>query len=112
MKLEQLGSLVLTFQGGYSAKGVQLSALLLSPSPSSSSAGPASGTSDSEAHWSWLPLAQVWPEDSNARQTFRLSLPPSSLETIEAAAFFRLELQGSADSFGRVTLYGVELWTR
>ncbi|KDN48213.1 hypothetical protein K437DRAFT_255643 [Tilletiaria anomala UBC 951] len=95
VQLQKLESLVLTFQGGYSALGVLLLAKAQAPV----------GVGEEERS-SWHQLAEFWPEDSNARQEFLI--PPSKHNS--SARILRLLLNGSADGFGRITLYGVELY--
>lgn len=58
VQLRRLQSLSLTFQGGYSAISATLSAKV------------AAGTGATAEADTWAQLAQVWPEDCNATQTF------------------------------------------
>lgn len=121
IRIADLDKLSMIFQGGYSAQGVVLSARIAERN------GPGG----------WAKIAEAWPQDSNAKQEFPWVSLPRKGEQVQArsastdpcqpyrirpvapsdvaektASQWKLELNGSADSFGRVTLYGVELWAR
>ncbi|PWY99889.1 hypothetical protein BCV70DRAFT_200798 [Testicularia cyperi] len=96
-----LQSMSLTCAGGFSPSSVQLLATF-----------PAS-----EDPKSFTPITQeLFPDDTNARQVFPLSLSslpdpkPDGDEKDQLLDSLRLRLSGSTDDYGRITLYQVELF--
>ncbi|KZO94026.1 galactose-binding like protein, partial [Calocera viscosa TUFC12733] len=79
-----LKTLSLTFQGGFVATEV-----IISTSSTSSN---------------WKPVATIYPQDNNFRQTFKIEGEGARVE-----GAVRLEFPKSSDFFGRVVVYDLDL---
>ncbi|EPQ29301.1 uncharacterized protein PFL1_03056 [Pseudozyma flocculosa PF-1] len=90
-RIGSLHSMALTFAGGFSAMNARL---LYS-------------TESSPTEWKDA-AAEVFPYDSNAKQFFRLETNETAKD--EIATSLRLQLSGSTDDYGRVTVYQVEIY--
>ncbi|KAN0064535.1 hypothetical protein ACQY0O_002163 [Thecaphora frezii] len=91
LKLSSLHSIALTFAGGFSATQAKL--LYATP--------------DDAKQWKQASNL-LYPHDSNAKQFFRLDTPQDARDN--EIASLQLELQGSTDDYGRVTVYQVEVY--
>lgn len=82
-----VAAVALTFQGGFVGQGGRVLVRL------AGGGAPAGG---------WQPLAELEPDDTNARQEF--PLPPTP-----GVAALRVEFDRSTDFYGRVTVYQLEV---
>ncbi|PWN54173.1 hypothetical protein IE53DRAFT_383258 [Violaceomyces palustris] len=104
VKLGSLHSLALTFAGGFAPIKASLVAKI-DPPPSCDETG-------ADA----LTVVTLFPLDGNGKQYFAIgptcssssSSPPGSDQ--RETDSFRLDMEGSTDAFGRITVYGIELY--
>ncbi|SPO26057.1 related to TR4 orphan receptor associated protein TRA16 [Ustilago trichophora] len=90
--VRDLHSLSLTFAGGFSPMSFNIS-------------------SSEEDGKTWSPLGgDLFPSDTNAKQYFDVSRMVQAEEEAKMVKWLRLELQGSTDDYGRMTIYQAEIF--
>ncbi|QRW17061.1 hypothetical protein RhiXN_05063 [Rhizoctonia solani] len=90
--------LALTFQGGFVGTRCAVYGILHQDSQDAS-----------DALSKWQPIAQIYPEDINRRQTFRLTPGTNQIDLSQGVLRLRIVFEESSDFFGRITLYNLEL---
>ncbi|KAL5633269.1 hypothetical protein ACGC1H_003685 [Rhizoctonia solani] len=90
--------LALTFQGGFVGTRCTVYGIL-----------PHDGE-EPENGSKWQMIVQIYPEDINRRQTFRLTPSTDQIDLSKGVSRLKVVFEESSDFFGRITLYNFELF--